>query len=323
MNAVSDIVVATSIPPKIIRYDNGREVGHEYQKQCIASWLDAGFRVLSLNSFDEIGELAACYPGVQFIAMERDAREISGRKTPFIVDMLSVLARQPEPVVGIANADICFESGRNWREAIASSVDDAIMVVRRVEIGSLSAAASEVEKPEVYRHGFDLFFFENTRAFESVDCSFAMGLPWWDYWLPIAFRLQGRKVRLLTEPTAFHFRHPANYDDDLWQHMAREFAEFVTVAVDSSSAGVARDLLPVVKACRKLAALPRNAPLRPSLVDAAWDRLVGTTRDLPVLWRLAGKARGPNAALHRLSETCSSMISQTAVAKPSSPAIAK
>jgi hypothetical protein len=305
MGILPDIVVATSIPPKIVRHDDGREVGQDYQRRCIASWMDAGFRVLSLNAPDEIADLALRHPAVRFIATERDARKVSGRKLPLIIDMLAALARQPEPVKGIINADIWLEPGKNWRAAIGAGVHDAIVVAHRIDVGSLSGGTPAAGDAEAYRHGYDLCFFEDGSALESDNRIFAMGLPWWDYWLPIAFMLRGQRVRLLDKPFAFHLRHPTRYDTlMLW--LGKKFAEFVVSAVDADPGSVTPDLVPVVKICRGLA---RTRPaLRRSRAWSVWTRAIEGTHTLPLLWRLAERQRRRHDVLYQLAKSCTFAI---------------
>src|SRR5262245_47268253 len=87
----------------------------EYQALCIRSLLACGFRVLSVNHAGEIPALAARYPEVAFIETTRDASVISGRRTPYIADLLHAVSTAAEPVAGIVNSDIVFEPSEAWR----------------------------------------------------------------------------------------------------------------------------------------------------------------------------------------------------------------
>ena len=102
------IAVATSIPPSLTRRDNG-EVLPDYQDLCVQSWIGNGFRVLSINDPDEIPALARRYPDVTFVATTRNASEWTGRKNPYIADLLLALNQADEPVLGIINSDLLFE----------------------------------------------------------------------------------------------------------------------------------------------------------------------------------------------------------------------
>src|SRR5262245_32315501 len=101
---------------------------NEYQALCIRSLLACGFRVLSVNHPDEIPALAARYPEVSFIETTRDASIISGRRTPYIADLLHALATAAEPVAGIVNSDIVFEPSATWRTWLPSAATDALVM---------------------------------------------------------------------------------------------------------------------------------------------------------------------------------------------------
>jgi hypothetical protein len=79
MGSKATIAVATSIPPTMSRLNAGREIGADYQRLCVRSWLDCGFKVISVNPREEVSELAARYPDVSFVAVDRDARALFGR----------------------------------------------------------------------------------------------------------------------------------------------------------------------------------------------------------------------------------------------------
>src|SRR6267154_193514 len=107
------IVVATSFPPKLVRVNAGRPM-EDYDRLCVQSWITCGFEIISLNAPDEIPALASRYPEVQFIPTERNASNLFGRRTPFIADILSALARESGSVFGIINSDIVFEPAAGW-----------------------------------------------------------------------------------------------------------------------------------------------------------------------------------------------------------------
>jgi len=179
------IAVATSIPPRLVRENAGHRIDDEYQKLCIRSLVECGFRVVSVNSDDEIETLAPRFPEVNFVKTNRNASAWTGRKNPYIADLLSALADAPEPVVGVVNSDLIFESSTVWREGLASLavLDDTIVIGHRYDATSLLTGTFRRFWP-----GFDYFFF--AKSFVGVltedAMPFAMGLPFWDYWLPAA-----------------------------------------------------------------------------------------------------------------------------------------
>src|SRR5215510_10906314 len=74
MASGADIVVATSIPPRLSRTNDGVSVGDEYQRLCVESWFACGFKVLSVNPREEIEPLARRFPEIEFVPVDSDAR---------------------------------------------------------------------------------------------------------------------------------------------------------------------------------------------------------------------------------------------------------
>ncbi len=260
------------------------------------SWIDAGFRVLSANFPQEIPELAARYPQVHFVAVNRDASAILGRKTPLLGDLLEVLAEQDEEIVGIINADIFLEA-KDWAGVVRKAVRNGIAIAHRANVTRFDDSS-----PELYRRGYDLFFFQRKTIPAYVARPFALGLPWWDYYLPMTFKIRGLEVELINSPIAFHLDHPMHYDWGSWQHMANEFAEFILESARGASRRTIarRHLAPVIRLCRKIVA-------EPPIYLKTWDRLLASTGRLPILWRLRRFANGhgrQEATRFRLCKAC-------------------
>src|SRR5262249_26327648 len=145
-----------------------------------------------------------------------------GRKNPYIADLLHALALQPEKVAGIINSDIYLPYEHNWPDTILAAIGrNAVLMGQRADIDSLSDL-----QPRIYEEGFDFFFFEKNTDLPDLNRSFAMGLPWWDYWLPIAFAMRGLEIKLLAGPKALHLLHPAAWNEETWIFMALDFIEF-------------------------------------------------------------------------------------------------
>src|SRR6185295_4908982 len=68
----SKISIFTSIPRQITRIINSRDFGRAWQTACIKSWKDAGFRVVSLNTREEIVGLASLESSVEFKEISKD-----------------------------------------------------------------------------------------------------------------------------------------------------------------------------------------------------------------------------------------------------------
>ena len=251
--STGSIIIATSIPPNLSRRNAGRAMDADYQKLCLRSWLECGFRVLSVNHPDEIPALARSYPEVSFVAIDRDARAVSGRPTPYIADLLRALLEAPEPIAGIINSDIVFEPTPAWRSHLPRALDSAVIAGQRYDATSLLDGTFRQ-----YYWGFDYFFFQRNAARDLVETAmpFAMGLPWWDYWLPAALSLRGREVVTLERPAVAHLIHKEPQLDDGWRQLAMSFAHFIV-----REAAIRRGPLPpcirsALPVCHELVQMP-------------------------------------------------------------------
>jgi hypothetical protein len=228
-----EIAIVTSIPPRVTREQAGRNIGAQYQLDCVASWVAAGFKILSVNLPAEIELLAPRFPEIEFVPAERDAGAIAGRPTPMIEDLLLALERQPQSIVGIVNADVCMETGKSWMAAIRDEIDSTILIGHRLDLDSWSTQVGEMVAAGVpYTGGFDLFFFEKSAIRKCIgsaggDRPFSIGMPWWDFWLPAALALQGHRVARLEAPVAGHLVHPIKYDPAAWEYMGAQLVEYV------------------------------------------------------------------------------------------------
>jgi tetratricopeptide (TPR) repeat protein len=239
------IAVATSIAPTMARRDAGRALP-EYQSLCIQSWIENGFRIVSVNDPDEIRELSALYPDVEFVAVRRNASEWTGRKNPYIADLLAALLEANEPVLGIINSDLLFEPSAAWSERLPSLVSSSMVVAHRYNVGSLSGGLLR------QYYGLDCFFFDKTTASRILEDAmpYAMGVPWWDCWLPCMALLNQRDVIVIDRPAVVHLAHDQAYSARAWREFAQIFSRSMIRGVENAAPAipaVMTDLLPLFR----------------------------------------------------------------------------
>lgn len=244
------IVVATSFPPKLLRMNAGRPM-EDYDRLCVQSCIACGFKIISLNAPDEIPALASRYPEVEFIPAGRNASSVFGRKTPFIADILSALARESAPTLGIINSDIIFEPAAGWHDLESLVAQKSVVTGQRCDTRTLAGGVLHR-----YRPGFDYFFFDRDAAEQLAGDThpFSMGLPWWDYWLPVTLALRGYQIRCVERPAILHLAHESQTEarSATWRRLACEFARAVLAEWEASKATPPywEDFLSM---CRKLA----------------------------------------------------------------------
>jgi hypothetical protein len=249
------IAVATSIPPTMVREEFGVPINYDYQKVCIQSWVDCGFRVLSVNAPEEIPDLIAKYPEVTFIPITRNASAWTGRKNPFVADLLLALIDAAEPALGIINSDLLFEPSAAWAEKLPLAVTESMVVAHRYDTRSLLKG---VLRPF---DGIDCFFFDRAIAVKALEDAmpFAMGVPWWDYWLPCVALSNGRKITFVGRPAVLHLVHKQGYSWTMWREFAGFFARSVVRRFDNASLPLPSNISVIISGCREIAACPIDA----------------------------------------------------------------
>jgi tetratricopeptide (TPR) repeat protein len=226
------IVVATSFPPKLVRANGGRRM-EDYDRLCVQSWIARGFKIISLNAPDEIAALALRHPEIDFIPTKRNASSVFGPRVPFIADLLSALAGQSSSVLGIINSDIIFEPAAGWQNLESLVAQRSVVTGQRCDTRSLVNGVLHR-----YRPGFDYFFFDREAAEQLAEDMhpFSMGLPWWDYWLPVILALRGYEIHCVARPAIVHLAHESQTEarSTTWRRLAVEFARTVIAEQEAS-----------------------------------------------------------------------------------------
>lgn len=195
------VVVATSIAPG----------NTERQQKAIQSWLDNGFKVISVNIPGEIELLKGSFPDVTFVKAERDGREQYGRPLVFLDEVFSALAATGFPVCGIINSDICLTFGIGIRDYISHEAQGAFVISHRIDVDR-----TETAEGTVYRNGFDVFFFSRDLCSFFPPSEFCLGTTWWDIWAPLVMILKGVPVKQLITPLAYHVTHDNRWNENEW-----------------------------------------------------------------------------------------------------------
>jgi hypothetical protein len=191
-----NITIATSIAPHNI----------DLQKKAISSWMQLGFEVFSVNPRKEIAQIKDHFPDVVFKETDRDASGVTGRPFVFLDDIFEVLHSSGAEVCSIMNSDISLNTDRGFQEFLIKEVQDGLIFGSRIDVESLSS----LEGREFIR-GFDYFFFSRSVIKEYLKTDFCLGVPWWDYWVPLFLLLKGISVKQLVTPVAYHLEHPIRW----------------------------------------------------------------------------------------------------------------
>jgi hypothetical protein len=235
--AKANIVLFTSIPPRITRFIHGQDFGPQWQVTCIQSWIDAGLQVVSLNTPEEINALRSFSQSIAF-------REIpKGRERPLITDFFAAAKRYENEIVGIINADCMILPQSGIAKRLCEFLTDDLVVAERVNLDQSSLRLTHMSQ------GFDAFFFK-AGAISRIkqDDHWRIGDVWYDFWLPLAFRAAGFNIKTLPVPALLHLNHDRVWNWSAWE---LEFARLIDL-VRSDNDGrfdpeLAGELLGVVK----------------------------------------------------------------------------
>jgi FkbM family methyltransferase len=184
---------------------------------CVRSWRAAGLDVVAFNRPDEITLLRPHYDA-DFVPVDTDAH----------VPVSAILqwARERDETVLLLNSDVELALAPWELERLCRHTAGGLLyLVRHNHDGDFARAVREP-------FGIDAFLFRGRDAAGLPDSSLALGLPFWDYWLPCAFLARGLPLYSVDFPAAFHASHAHGWSWDAWQRCA---AEFVRVTGEHAS----------------------------------------------------------------------------------------
>ncbi len=159
---------------------------------CAASWPAPGWRVLTVNPAEETASLGELPPGVEAVPAQPGVAETFGRPGTWVGDALAQAIGTGAPVVGIVNADIRLDLDAGRRAALMERARTRLVACNRMDLGH----PGQQEGP-FYRYGYDLLLMPRDMA-QMIDLrGFALGVPWWDYWILLDALLQGMPVEVV------------------------------------------------------------------------------------------------------------------------------
>ncbi|TAL03998.1 MAG: hypothetical protein EPO08_02685 [Rhodospirillaceae bacterium] len=216
MSTAAPLFLATSLVPGGDR---------ALQTAAVESWRTAGFTVLSVNAASEIPALTCDYPGVTLVAAPATGERLAGKPVPYIHDLLKSLRRAcaghgaplADCTVGVINADIHLRFSADDIGICAAGARDSVLLGPRVDVPSMAALGAYTPTgTETYSVGYDYFLMSGNVLEDFSDSPFCLGMPFWDYWLPLIALLKGRQLKALLAPVALHVAHETRWDNSIY-----------------------------------------------------------------------------------------------------------
>ena len=192
------ISVMTSVMPKRI----------EAQRAAINSWRAAGLSVVSINSPSEGAQLREYFPDISFQIIEKPAVDTRGRPLVPIHAMMQAAQNVSSDICGIINSDIEFRGQPAFFDLVRQHVAGSLIFGNRIDV-----ADRELGGGKSFRDGYDFFFWDRTNSPLLLEESpMVLGLPWWDFWLPLHAYAQGLTIKRFASASFIHVVHPVAYD---------------------------------------------------------------------------------------------------------------
>lgn len=178
------------------------------QQAALNSWSDFGLTVHAVNTASEIEILRPLYQQVDhWHANEDQAAGLSKRTAT--INSLADIAVELDQTILLINAD-CETYGDPSVMSNLMSVGTLAMGIRRNYPGDRRVHSV----PEVW--GLDAFVVTPSMAQDLPRLPFGIGLPVWDYWLPLHFQQQGYAMVVPSEPWLYHKSHHLAWSQDDW-----------------------------------------------------------------------------------------------------------
>ena len=209
-------IVQATMPVVFQRRPTGRAVGVvtsfmprriEAQRAALQSWRAAGLSVVSVNSRSEAAELRGHFPDVTFKLIDQPIEDIRGRPFVPIRAMIQAAKESSADICGIVNSDIEFRGDGSFFDVVRREAPGALVFGNRIDVADAAARSGKA-----FRNGYDFFFWsrENSDLFEETPM--VLGLPWWDFWLPLHAHSQGLKIKRVVTSAMIHLVHPIGWD---------------------------------------------------------------------------------------------------------------
>ena len=190
------------------------------QQAAVKSWQAIGWHILSVNSPNEIAELQHRFPGVGFIAADRNAAHEVGKPLVYFDDLLLALENTDADVLGIINSDIIIVQNETLPSAdeLAQAAEYSLTFGNRV-----NSQHEDVFDGEFYLGGYDWFLFGRDILKASLGSGLIFGAPWWDFWMPAATIVSHRDLINIRRPFAFHPDHPLGWSEEAFHALGKRF----------------------------------------------------------------------------------------------------
>jgi len=183
----------------------------EAQSKAISSW-SKKYQVYSVNTKEEILKINDLYHNIIFIETE-DTFNYRNKKLIKLNSILSAIDKtcDSEPVA-IVNSDILLNQN------LQININQRYLI-NGLFIGTRYELDRDKKYPFIY--GYDVFIFNSNLTDVFKNNNYVIGMPWWDYWVPLACIKSGMNLYHIKDELIYHITHETKYDMDIWLEFAK------------------------------------------------------------------------------------------------------
>ena len=211
------LVLISSQPPLHAqrRYlASGDEVTKEYAAACRSSWVEFCSSAMSVNSALE-RDLGIEDLGLPVNYVETDLVDQVEKPVVLLDDLLR--HGGDADFLALINADTYLASAAAKR-MLEQLTFDYFLAEHRMDVGDLESTSGTP-----YTYGFDFFVIPARHIEVLTGTRFAIGVPWWDHFVPVALILEGVTPIGSGLGLAFSLHHEERWDKRLWVLFGREY----------------------------------------------------------------------------------------------------
>ena len=187
----------------------------EAQNEAMSSWASK-FSVYSVNTKNDIDKIKDLYPYIKFIETE-EIYLYNNKKLVKLNAILEAIKNSDKEYVCIVNSDIILNTNIDVSSLLKDKyLDKGLIVSTRFEL-------DEDKDPYPFTAGYDIFIFNKKNVNLFLNKKYVIGMPWWDYWMPIISNKNQFNIYHISNRYIYHRTHQTNYDVDIWE----EFGQYL------------------------------------------------------------------------------------------------
>lgn len=193
------MIIATSLSPKHSNAAN--------QQAAVDSWQHFG-KCVSFNTESEYEDVSHI-TGVEISTTHKTVNGIIGKKLININVMIDYAIYHNDDLL-LINSDIIIN-------ALPVFNNSGITIISRHDYTNVFGDG------KIFAAGFDVFFIPKQLLHIFPPSIYAMGVAWWDYWIPYQSIKAKIPVFWPKGNYAYHKLHPTQYSHEEWVYMGEYF----------------------------------------------------------------------------------------------------